>query len=107
MRCGYPLTYFKTGESNYYVFFHCDGYVEDYKATYDDNKSFIELVGSIIERETTPEYAWKIVKILAKKLGLEKELRDAPLTEDDFLRIIYRNLKCKKKEWDDEVSSKI
>jgi hypothetical protein len=87
MRYGYPLTYFKTGESSYYVFAHCDGFVEDYKTKYEDDKSLIELIGNFIERETGDEkYALKMVKVLAKKFGVEKDLREKPMTNNEFFR---------------------
>jgi len=83
-RWGYKLSYFKNGKSENYVYCHCDGYVEDYGSKYKDNKSLIELLGTIIEQETQdPKYAWKMVKILAKKLGVDKDLRKEP-TDDIF-----------------------
>lgn len=76
MRFGYKHRWFKTGKSDLYVFPHVDGFVEDYGADYKDDRSLIELIGTIIWRETENErYANKIVKVLAKKLGLEKDLR--------------------------------
>ena len=79
-RYGYPLKYFKTGVSDNYVFSHVDGYIEDYGSDYKDDKSLVELIGDIIERETGNEdYAWKIVKVLAKKLKIDKDLRKRDL----------------------------
>lgn len=70
MRTSYPLKYFK-GESKSYVFF--DGYsIMDYGDKYDDDKSFIELIGRIVLRETNDkEYAEKIIKTLAKKMNIK------------------------------------
>jgi hypothetical protein len=80
-RWGYPLEYFKTGNSHSYVYLHCsdeermEDYIEDYDDKYKDNKSLVELIGIFIARETGDEkYAWKMVKVLAKKLGVEKDL---------------------------------
>ena len=80
-RYGYPLHYFKTGKSESYVFLHCgyngdsEPFMEDYKDKYNDDKSFVELIGNIIEHETTSEYALKIVNVLSKKLGIDSELK--------------------------------
>jgi len=78
-RWGSPLDYFKTGESKSYVYLHGgednNDFIEDYDDEYKDNKSLVELLGVFIVRETGDEkYAWKMVKILAKKLGVEKDL---------------------------------
>jgi hypothetical protein len=96
MRWGYPLEYFKTGESKSYVFCHVDNYVEDYNDKYDDNKSLIELLGTIIYAETKDQkYAWKVVKILAKKLGVEKDLRERPLGSDEWFDMVLKEKKAK------------
>lgn len=82
-RSGYPLKYFK-GFSDYYVYLSEEGMV-DQEEKYEDTRGLVDLIGTIIERETSDRrYAWKIVRILAKKLGIEKDLRGRPLTEDDF-----------------------
>jgi len=76
-RWGYPLEWFKTGESKSYVFCHVDGFVEDYNDTYDDDKSFCELIYRIVLCETEDKkYAEKILRVLAKKLGIEDELKE-------------------------------
>ena len=79
MRCGYPLRYFKKGETEYYVFpgeYKGKEYIEDYSSDYKDDKSFAELIGNFVKSATgNEEYAFKIVKVLAKKLGIENELR--------------------------------
>jgi hypothetical protein len=95
-RWGYPLEYFKTGDSKSYVFVHCGDlennikdYVEDYDDEYKDNKSLIELIGRFIVHETKDEkYAWKMVKILAKKLRVEKDLREKPLNDNEFFDLV-------------------
>lgn len=75
-RIGYDLEYFKTGKSKSYVFAHVEGFVQDYNDKYDDTKSLLDLIGRFIECETRDKrYAKKIVRVLAKKLNLEKELR--------------------------------
>ena len=84
LRYGYPLKYFK-GFSDSYVYLHNDGYIEDHNDKYQDTVSFADLMGVIILRETgDKKYAWKMVKILAKKLGIEDKLRDEPLNENTF-----------------------
>jgi len=112
-RMGYPLTYFE-GESKSYVFVSSypkkgtlkkykagkkfkngdyEGYVEDYKDIYKDNCSFIELIGTIIRRETEDkEYAEKIIKVLAKKLKVEHKLRKKPLTANQWLDLTHKRL---------------
>ena len=88
MRWGYPLTYFKKGESSSYVYSSSikDGKIEDYDDAYENNESFVELIGTFIRRETgDEEYAWKIVRILAKKLGIEDNLREKPLDTNGWL----------------------
>ena len=76
IRGGFKFKWFKTGVSDLYVFPHSDGFIQDYKADYKDDRSFIELIGIIIWRETgSLEYANKMVGILAKKLGLKDDLR--------------------------------
>ena len=51
MRIGYPLQYFN-GKSQSYVYGSVGDYVEDYGDDYEDNCSFIELIGSIVVQET-------------------------------------------------------
>ena len=76
MRGGYPLKWFITN-SSYYVFLHNDGYIEDYDELYNDPVSLIELIGTIIERETRDGvYATKMVRILAMRLGVFDKLRE-------------------------------
>lgn len=78
MRSPYPLRHFK-GESKSYVY-HNGAFVEDYGDGYENNESFIELIGRFIERETGDEaYAMKIMKVLSEKLGVEM----AEFTGDD------------------------
>jgi hypothetical protein len=101
IRMGHPLEYFKAN-SSLYVFVSADSkkkdgtyntHVEDYGASYIDNCSLITLIGRIIERETDDkEYALKMVKILAKKLGVENKLRDHPLTTEEYLEEERKNL---------------
>jgi hypothetical protein len=93
IRCGSPLARF-TGESESYVFgtcnnpelgkksyeeLHKDGdcefcYTEDYGDSYNNNPSFIELISRIVARQTNKEYAAKICRTLAAKLGCTDKL---------------------------------
>ena len=95
MRCGYPLRYFKKGETEYYVFpgeYKGKEYIEDYSSDYKDDKSFAELIGNFVKSATgNEEYAFKIVKVLAKKLGIEKELRKNPLTVDEWFENAFKH----------------
>lgn len=93
MRCGYPLRYFSTGETKSYVF--SDGKnITDYADDYEDNKSFCELIGNFVERATGDEkYAFKIVKILAKKMKVDNSL----LSETKNLRIWCKELELNNK----------
>jgi len=75
MRYGMPLKFFKDSKSKYYIFLSDKGIV-DYDCDYSDNKSFCELIYKFILYEThDEEYAKKILKILAKKLGIDSELK--------------------------------
>lgn len=101
MRMGYHLKYFKTGKTSSYVFpteYKNKNYVEDYGDKYKDNKSFIELIGTFVRNETeNEEYAWKIVKILAKKLKVDKDLRKKPLTINQEIKLYYKEFNGGKK----------
>ena len=75
IRAGHDLHWFK-GVSTEYVFDAVDGGVEDYDSEYNDNASFCELIGLIVLKlSRDKQYADKIVRVLAKKLGIEHELR--------------------------------
>jgi hypothetical protein len=98
MRYGYPLRYFKTGKSKSYVFVsgrkYGPDYVSDYNDEYKDNRSFCELIGKIILHETKDEdYAWKMVRVLAKKLGIQKQLRKKPLAFEEEVKLIFKEQK--------------
>jgi hypothetical protein len=82
MRYNHPLRWFK-GNSESYVFpTSSNGSIEDYRDGYENNCSFVELIGRITLHETNDAtYADKIVRILAKKLNIYHNLRvDIPLT---------------------------
>lgn len=88
MRPGHPLKYFKSGTTDSYVYPSSikDVGVEDYSDSYEDNKSFCELIGNFVRRSTgDEEFAWKIVQILAEKLGIEDDLREEPATTKELL----------------------
>lgn len=98
MRLGYILKYFKNGKTESYVYPTSDEkgneVIEDYGDDYKNNKSFCELIGNLIRRATGNEkYAWKIVKILAKKLKIDKDLRDKPLTFEEYFELNYKKQK--------------
>jgi len=105
LRYGHPLEYFRNGVSNLYVYLHCGDseygikdFVEDYGDDYKDDKSFIELIGRFIAHETGDEkYAWKMVTVLAKKLGVEKDLREKPLSSDEYFDMILGKTKKTRK----------
>lgn len=94
MRCGYPLKYFRTGKTSYYIFptdYKEQYYIEDYDTDYSDNKSFVELMARFVEIATENKgYAFKMAKILAKKLGIEKKMRRTPLSEDEWFKKVFR-----------------
>ena len=110
MRVGYPLKYFKKGITESYVFsaqanLKGDVYIEDYGDEYKDNKSFIELIGTFVRNATqNEEYAWKIVKILAKKLKVDKDLRKKPLTINQEINLFSKGLD---KEYINDVMKEI
>ena len=102
MRPGHPLKYFK-GTSKYYVFLssgsdkHPD-YVEDYDVEYDDNCSFIELIGNIVRSETKDDkYALKIMEILARELKVKQHMRKKPLTFNEWWKLTQKEMKKFKK----------
>ena len=104
MRWGYPLKYFKNGVSAYYIFLSAGhekdekDFMEDYDEDYKDDKSLVELIGTFIERETgDPKYAWKMVQVLSKKLGIEKDLRGKPLDSDEWFDMVFKKKKSTKK----------
>ncbi len=75
-RYGSPLQWFRSGQSSFYVFVHVDGYVEDYDADFaEDPQAFLDMIGTIIFDETEDEvWTKKVLKILARMIGLEQEL---------------------------------
>ena len=86
MKFGYPLMWFNTGETKSYVYQSTDNCTVDYDDKYEDDKSFCELVYTFVLHETEDKkYAEKILRTLAKKLGVDKELRKEPLSLNDFL----------------------
>jgi len=79
-RYNHPLDWFD-GFSKSYVYHNGEGIV-DYGDEYNDTVSLIDLIGDIIERETgDKQYATKIVRVLAKKMGVENNLRPVPLID--------------------------
>ncbi|MBW1717928.1 MAG: hypothetical protein JRJ77_19445 [Deltaproteobacteria bacterium] len=68
IRWGHPLEHFK-GRSTEYVF-HNGHHIEDYGSSFTDNKSLIEMIGTIIRAETGDEkFALKIMYILSSRMG--------------------------------------
>lgn len=103
MRIGYPLQWFKEGTTKSYVYSSYDGYVEDYDDRYEDDKSFCELIYSIVLNETDDEkYAEKILRTLAKKLGIDKDLRETEMSTDEFLGIVMGFPDPEDEVWNDE-----
>lgn len=93
MRCGWPLKYFKTGETKSYVFptsgTKGEEVIEDYGDDYKDNKSFCELIHNFVWRATeSDKYATKIMDILAMKLGVYSELLDKPKTDEEVFKLM-------------------
>ena len=100
MRCGWAFKYFKEGFTKEYVFLSAPGkegekdFIEDYNSKYEDNKSFCELIGEFVERITKDEeYAFKIVKILAKKLKCDKDLLKKPRNSDTIMDLTSKSIK--------------
>ena len=102
IRPGHPLDYFK-GESHSYVFptsykknQRTIKYIEDYGDEYRDNATFAELLTRFVLFETKDKkYAWKIAKVLAKKLNVK--LRPHKLTTKEYLREKNKLMKTDKK----------
>jgi hypothetical protein len=92
IRNGHPLTWFK-GNSHSYVYLSDAGIV-DYDDEYEDLPTFIELIGNIVGRETDdPEFANKIVRTLAVRLKVADQLRQKPLTDQEYLDYILESSK--------------
>jgi len=59
--------------------------IEDWGDKYEDDISFVELIGTFIERECgDSEYADKVVRVLSKKLGCDSLLRPRKLSWEEF-----------------------
>jgi hypothetical protein len=94
---GHPLIWFK-GDSEAYVFLSDVG-IQDYDNDYEDLSTLIELLGVIISRETGDDgFAGKIVRLLALKLGVEHQLRESPLSDQEYLNIIIKRAKQRTKK---------
>ena len=92
LRMGHPLTWFK-GDSNAYVFLSDVG-IEDYDNTYENLPTLIELLGVIVTRETGDEgFAEKLIRVLASKLGVADQLREQPLSDQEYLDLIIKRSK--------------
>lgn len=75
-RPGSPLRWFKRGVSPFYVFSHVGNFIEDYGTDYaDDPKAFIDLICTILYRETRDK-AWvlRVGKTLAQLLNITDEM---------------------------------
>mgnify|MGYP001767709757 CR=1 FL=1 len=97
IRCAWPLRYFK-GRSTLYVYGSSDG-IEDYDTDYSDNESFCELMGNFVESATgDARYAEKMVRILAKKIGIENRLLPKPRTSSQVTRLMKADI-----ERDDKI----
>lgn len=90
---GWPLRYFK-GETQSYVF--SDGeHIHDYEDVYSDNDSFCELMATFVKDATgSEEYAEKMLRVLANKLGIENHLLKTPRTWDKCEQLMH--VKCDK-----------
>lgn len=97
MRYGHTFRFFKTGETKYYVFLSPKGMI-DCGEDYNDDKSTVELIGRIILHETKDiDYTWKIVQMLALRFGVSDDLRDAPLTSDEYFSAIVGEVSRREK----------
>jgi len=99
MRCDWPLVYFK-GYPSEYVFLsggtkeHPETFVEDCGSEYKDNASLCELIGTIIYHHTHDiDYAYKMIKVLARKLRVEHKLRKKPATANQVMKIMSAKIK--------------
>jgi len=97
MRCGWAMKYFRKCRTYEYVFptgNEKKSWVEDYGSQYTHKPSLIELIGNFIATETgSEEYAWKMVRILAKDYGISHLLRKKPATWKQIWRETERHIK--------------
>lgn len=92
IRAGHELEWFKD-TSHEYVFLCADEKegVEDYNSGYSHNPSLCELIGHFILRQTGDEqYADKMVRILAERLGCADKLREHKLTTEEYYQIVRK-----------------
>jgi hypothetical protein len=89
--CRYgSLRDFFFGKSKEYVFLRTDekgetGIMDDGGSKFEDNVDLIDLIGNIILRETDDDdFAEKIAKILAERLGCADKLRSHILTFEEW-----------------------
>jgi hypothetical protein len=69
-----------------------DTIIEDWGDIYEDNPSFIELIGTFIERECgDSDYSDKVVRTLSKKLECDHFLRPHKLSWEEF-DVEHKNL---------------
>jgi hypothetical protein len=88
LRHGTPLSWF-LGESKAYVYM--GERIVDYSNDYEDLPTLIELVGTFIERECNDkEFATKIVRLLAEKLGVAGRLRERRLTDRQLIQMLLK-----------------
>ncbi len=87
MRSPYPLRWFRDFSRSYvYPTLLEDNKIEviDYGDEYENNPSFIELLGRFVERVTGDEkYTVKVMRILAEKFGCAHKMRDHKLTSEE------------------------
>ena len=88
-RAPYPLTYFKTGQTQYYVY-SSGNCMQDCSEVYDDNKAYVELLIDIMKREVPDKhYMIKMLHTLSRKLNIEDELK----SDKELLEIFEYRLK--------------
>jgi hypothetical protein len=89
IRMGHPLTWFKDN-SHSYVYLSESG-IQDYDDAYSDNATLVEIIGIIIARETgDSDFATKIVRLLAQRLNIMDQLRENPLTPEQYIDMLFK-----------------
>ena len=92
IRCAWPLRYFR-GRSTLYVYGSTRG-IEDYDTDYSDNESFCELIGVFVREATGDEkYAEKMIRVLAKKVGIERRLLHNPRTNYQIRKLMDSDIR--------------
>jgi hypothetical protein len=98
IRYNEPLRFFK-GVSSSYVFPSYSApdeegnyteFIEDYGDKYDNKVVLADLICRIVEKETDTKFATKMANALARHLGCNNQLREHPITGDEWSKEVMK-----------------